>query len=183
MKALPLRIAEILSIRGFTAKVKLSDGTERALHLRRHMLGPMFEELLSNSAKFKAMRIEAGTLSWPTGQDLCPDVLLDTEVAQRGKSIDCKVAARWLEAMAVICQFDGITVYMYPKDHPPPHIHVKYAARTALVTIADGKVLEGDLPKNVQRKVRYWIELRQGELREAYFEAQQGKQPGPIPPP
>lgn len=183
MKAAQLRIAEVLSVRGFTAKVKLSDGTERALHLRQHMQGPMFEELLSNPTKFKAMKVEAGTLSWPTGQDLCPDVLLDTEVAQRGKSSDLRVATRWLKAMAAICEFDGITVYLYPKDHPPPHIHVKYADRTALVTIADGKVLEGDLPKNVQRRVRYWVELRQDELRDAYFEAQQGKQPGPIPPP
>lgn len=183
MKARQLRITEIISVRGFTAKVKLSDGTERALHLRRHLQGPMFEELLSNPAKFKAVTVEAGTLSWPTGQDLCPDVLLNTEVAQRGKVINCRVATRWFDAMASICKFEGITVYMYTEEHPPPHIHVKYADQSALVTIADGKVLEGDIPKNVQRRVRYWVKLRQSELRDAYFEAQQGKQPGPIPPP
>jgi len=78
-----LRIAEVLSVRGFTVRVKLTDGTERALHLWRRIHGPIFEELLQDSAKFRAVTVEAGTLSWPTGQDLCPDVLLNTEVARR----------------------------------------------------------------------------------------------------
>lgn len=141
-----LRIEKVLSVRGFTVKVRLTDGTERGLHLRPHMRGPMFEELLADPAKFKAVAVEAGTLSWPTGQDLCPDVLLDTDVARRGNEMARRVASRWTKAMAAVCRFDGISIYIYPHDHPPPHVHAKHVSHEAEVAIADGQIIEGSLP-------------------------------------
>jgi len=178
-----LRIEKVISVRGFTVKVRLTDGTERALHLRPHMTGPMFEELLTDSTKFRAVAVEAGTLSWPTGQDLCPDVLLNTDVARQGKAMARRVAARWTEAMAAICQFDGITVYVYPNDHPPPHIHAKHGSQEAEVAIADGRIIAGHLSPAVHRKVRNWLNLRRNEVNAVYVEARSGNQPGKVPPP
>ncbi|MEO8099531.1 MAG: hypothetical protein ABI811_17670 [Acidobacteriota bacterium] len=33
-----------------------------------------FDEIRNNDARFREMRVEGGTLVWPTGADLCPDV-------------------------------------------------------------------------------------------------------------
>ncbi len=49
--------------------------------------------------------------------------------------------------MPVLSRFYGITICMYflHKEHNPPHIHAIYGDDMAAITIADGKVLEGEL--------------------------------------
>jgi len=178
-----LRITKILTIRGFTVSVALTDGTERALRLRPHLNGPMFDELLEDPSKFRAVRVEAGTLSWPTGQDLCPDVLLNTEVAREGFELARRVAARWSQAMASICQFDGISIYLYPNDHPPPHVHAKHGDDEAEVAIANGRLIKGKLPKPIHRKVKAWLALRRNEVNAAHVLANSSRPPGKVPPP
>jgi len=39
-------------------------------------IDPVFSEIRSDQARFREMRVEAGTLVWPNGADLCPDVLI-----------------------------------------------------------------------------------------------------------
>jgi hypothetical protein len=50
------------------------------------------------------------------------------------------------------------------KHHNTPHIHAKYAEHEASVSIADGEVLAGQLPRKQLRLVQAWIELRRDEL-------------------
>ncbi|MBI3809853.1 MAG: DUF2442 domain-containing protein, partial [Nitrospirae bacterium] len=38
--------------------------------------GPVFEPIRNDPAFFQAVRVEAGTVVWPNGADLCPDVLI-----------------------------------------------------------------------------------------------------------
>lgn len=45
--------------------------------------------------------------------------------------------------MPIIASFFGIYVRMYFADHGPPHIHVEYQGHEALLTIADGAILQG----------------------------------------
>jgi len=50
--------------------------------------------------------------------------------------------------MPILSMFYGIVVYMYAYDnqrHHSPHFHAEYAEFTA--AIADGEILEGDLPR------------------------------------
>jgi hypothetical protein len=46
-----------------------------------------------------------------------------------------------------ISQFYGIAIYMYYRDHPPPHFHAIYGEFEALIDVASGAVIEGVLPR------------------------------------
>ena len=68
--------------------------------------------------------------------------------------------------MPVISRFYGLIIKMYfqQKEHQPPHIHVAYAEYSASIVIADGRVLEGDLPNKAISMVHEWINLHREEL-------------------
>ncbi len=58
--------------------------------------------------------------------------------------------------MPVISMFYGIIISLYfldNKHHHLPHIHAKYAEFEASVTIADGEILAGSLPRKQLRLV------------------------------
>jgi hypothetical protein len=38
--------------------------------------GPVFSEIRNDEMRFMEFRVEGGTLVWPNGADLCPDVLI-----------------------------------------------------------------------------------------------------------
>jgi len=40
------------------------------------MIGPVFEFLKGDPESFRMVRAEGGTVVWPNGADLCPDVLI-----------------------------------------------------------------------------------------------------------
>ena len=69
--------------------------------------------------------------------------------------------------MPVICMFYGLIVYMYfmdNKKHHLPHIHVAYQDEEAIISIPDGKLLEGNLPSNKLKLIEAWIEIHKEEL-------------------
>jgi shikimate kinase len=69
--------------------------------------------------------------------------------------------------MAIIAMFYGIIVSMYYLDnkrHHVPHIHVKYQGQDAVISIPDGKILEGDIKSNKMKLIQAWIEIHQDEL-------------------
>lgn len=53
--------------------------------------------------------------------------------------------------MPRIGEFYGIVIYMYWRDHNPPHFHAIYSGDEALVVIADGKGFAGSLPRTALR--------------------------------
>ncbi len=57
--------------------LRFSDGTEREVDLTPFLWGPAFEEIARDERLFQAVSVdpETGTLSWPNGADLDPDVL------------------------------------------------------------------------------------------------------------
>ena len=67
--------------------------------------------------------------------------------------------------MPTISIFFGVTVQMYWRDHPPPHIHVFYGGAEALIAIETGELLAGDLPRGALRMVRAWAAERKDLLR------------------
>ena len=69
--------------------------------------------------------------------------------------------------MPIISMFYGIIIRMYLLDnkyHNIPHVHAKYAEHEASISIADGEILAGELPRKQLRLVQAWIELRRDEL-------------------
>jgi hypothetical protein len=84
--------------------------------------------------------------------------------------------------MPIISVFFGIIIRMFYDDHNPPHIHVEYQGRKALLDFR-GNVLKGDLQSRTALKlVREWIDLRYEELLEDWDLAKQLKEIKPIDP-
>jgi hypothetical protein len=71
-----------------------------------------------------------------------------------------------------LSEFYGIVVYMYWRDHNPPHFHAIYGGDEALVVIADGSILRGSLPRTAARLVAEWLALHRDELMANWERAQ-----------
>ena len=87
--------------------------------------------------------------------------------------------------MPIISMFYGIIIRMYlldNKHHNIPHIHAKYAEYEASISIADGEVLAGQLPRKQLRLVQAWIELRRDELAADWELALSDEKPYKIDP-
>lgn len=74
--------------------------------------------------------------------------------------------------MPEISRFFGIIIYMYFKDHLPPHFHAEYGGQEAQFSIETGNVIVGDLPRKQLRLIQAWVELYRDELVLNYKESQ-----------
>lgn len=70
-------ITEVEVVAGRTVRLWFSDGSERVVDLSPLLWGPAFAEIAANEEIFSAVRVdpEIGTITWPNGADLDPDVL------------------------------------------------------------------------------------------------------------
>lgn len=170
-----LRIVSVHPLANYHVRVHLTDNSDRVLDLRPHLKGEFLKPLLDPEL-FRQVEVDHGTLSWPTGEDLDPDVLLSNDVALR-------VASRWIKAMPCICQFDGIKIYMYVEDHVPPHVHAEYSGDEALIRIIDGGIHKGAIRAAQLKSVQRWLDLRRDEVNAAWIKAASGQNPGKVPPP
>ncbi|MBI4289056.1 MAG: DUF4160 domain-containing protein [Chloroflexi bacterium] len=87
--------------------------------------------------------------------------------------------------MPVISSFYGIVILMFYLDNKKryrPHVHAQYGEFAAVISIDEGDVLEGDLPKSRMRLVQAWIEIHKDELMTNWRLAVKGQQIGKIDP-
>lgn len=84
--------------------------------------------------------------------------------------------------MPRLSAFHGIVIYLYIRDHGPPHVHAHHGSDRASFDIATGGVLAGTLGIRQARLVRRWIELHRSELDAAWALASRGEPPGTIEP-
>jgi hypothetical protein len=72
-----IRISAVEPLDGSVVRLSFTDGTQKVMDLRPLMRGPIFEPLLRDSTLFRAVRVDPalGTIMWPNGADLDPDVL------------------------------------------------------------------------------------------------------------
>jgi hypothetical protein len=70
-----VRVRSVTPLTGFRVLIAFENNTEREIDLEPYLHGPVFESIRSESALFRAMRIEGGTIAWPNGADIDPDVL------------------------------------------------------------------------------------------------------------
>ena len=80
--------------------------------------------------------------------------------------------------------FYGIIIRMYcsPKEHNPPHFHVYYQDKKAIIDIKSCELIEGSLPSKQLKIVLAWAELRKEELLADWKLSQNGELPFQIDP-
>jgi hypothetical protein len=68
--------------------LRFADGFERTIDLDPYLHGPVFGAIREDSAVFAAVKVdpEAGTIVWPNGADLAPDVLYEGRRSARMES-------------------------------------------------------------------------------------------------
>lgn len=71
-----LRISEARPLEGFRLKLTLTDGSVIERDVSRLLVGPVFDPVRKDPSFFRKVRAEDGTVVWPNGADLCPDVLI-----------------------------------------------------------------------------------------------------------
>lgn len=71
-----IRVIAVEPKGGLTVHLCFSDGTVRDIDLAPYLIGPVFEPL-HEPARFAEVAVdpELGTIVWPNGADICPDVL------------------------------------------------------------------------------------------------------------
>jgi len=84
--------------------------------------------------------------------------------------------------MPEISRFFGIVIAIYYKEHQPAHFHAKYENQTGVFSIADLKLIEGNLPKRVISLVLEWAFENRDELMENWELAMAKKPLHKIPP-
>jgi hypothetical protein len=66
--------------------------------------------------------------------------------------------------MPEISRFLGIIIYMYYKDHSPPHFHAEYNEYSITVEIETG-VVEGRFPKRALSAILEWLDIHKNDLK------------------
>ena len=68
------------------------------------------------------------------------------------------------------------------RHHNTSHLHAKYAEFDASISLFDGEVLAGEIPRKQLRLVQAWIELRRDERMADWSIAISGEAPYKIDP-
>jgi hypothetical protein len=71
-----VRIQRAKPLDGCRVELTLTDGSVVERDLRPLLAGPIFDDIRNDETRFRQLRVEAGTLVWPGGADLCPDVVI-----------------------------------------------------------------------------------------------------------
>ena len=73
-----IRISGVEPLGGFRVRLSLTDGSSRELNLAPFLNGPVFDAIRTDPAVFQAVHVdeELGTIVWPNGADIDPDVLI-----------------------------------------------------------------------------------------------------------
>jgi len=84
--------------------------------------------------------------------------------------------------MPEISRFFGIVIYIYFREHNPPHFHAVYGETEALIEIKTLRVLTGSLPPRALGLVTEWATMHQDELMKAWEQASSYQIPRKIEP-
>lgn len=68
-------VRDIAVLDGFTVRFTFTDDTIRTIDLDRYLHGPIFDPLRDDPHLFRAATVQDGTIAWPNGADLDPEVL------------------------------------------------------------------------------------------------------------
>ena len=84
--------------------------------------------------------------------------------------------------MPEVSRFLGIVIGIFFNDHNPPHFHATYGEHEAAVSIRDGVVLWGSLPRRALGHVEEWRQAHLAELEDNWTRARAKQLLRPIAP-
>ena len=72
-----VRVKHVEVLDDFRVNLTFTNGSKKIIDLEKFLWGPMFEPMRRDRELFRAVRVddEAGTIVWPNGADIDPDVL------------------------------------------------------------------------------------------------------------
>ncbi|MDE1977352.1 MAG: DUF4160 domain-containing protein [Elusimicrobia bacterium] len=73
--------------------------------------------------------------------------------------------------MPKISEFFGIAIYVYYREHQPPHLHAMYGGKELLLSIDTLSVMAGSLPPRAMGLVIEWAVQHQKELKQVWEQA------------
>ena len=71
-----VRIRSAEALDGYRVRLTLTNGDTVERDLTEIVWGPVFQPLLDDYARFRKVRVEAGTLAWAGNLDFDPDTLI-----------------------------------------------------------------------------------------------------------
>jgi len=71
-----LRIRDVMAGEGYLLRLTLTNGIIIERDVADLLTGPVFEIIRKDPLVFRQVNVEAGTVTWPNGADLDPDVLI-----------------------------------------------------------------------------------------------------------
>lgn len=77
-----IRVSTVQILGGHRLRLGFTDGSEGVVDVAPYLRGPIFEPLREDPDLFAAVEVddELGTIVWPNGADLDPDVLYEAAV-------------------------------------------------------------------------------------------------------
>lgn len=84
--------------------------------------------------------------------------------------------------MPEISRFFGIIIYVYFREHNPPHFHAVYGEEEILIELQNLKILKGYLSPRALGLVMEWAAMHQNELLHAWEQALNYQIPDKIEP-
>jgi hypothetical protein len=71
------RVRTVEILQGFLVQITFTDDSQREVDLEPYLHGPIFDAIRRDRDSFLAVRVDdrMGTLVWPNGADIDPDVL------------------------------------------------------------------------------------------------------------
>jgi len=122
--------------------------------------------------------LHSGAASLPLGGFLAPHVGIAFSLGesrptekQVREAILPLARKQWRPDLPKISEFFGIVIYVYWRDHGPPHFHAIYGDDEVLISIEGLSILEGKVSPRVMGLVVEWAALHQDELRQVWKQA------------
>lgn len=80
-------IIEAAAADGFRVRLRFEDGSTSIIDLRPFLRGPIFEPLVRDEQLFRKVAVDPdlGTIVWPNGADMDPDVLYELSRSASGR--------------------------------------------------------------------------------------------------
>jgi len=72
-----VRVRSVEPLNGFRVRLGFTDGSSKEIDLEPYLHGPVFEPIRKDPQIFREVSVDprAGTVAWPNGADIDPDVL------------------------------------------------------------------------------------------------------------
>lgn len=71
-----VRIVAVKPLGGFSVELELSSGEVVQRDLSLLLKGAVFDSIRADESRFRQVQAMEGTLVWPGGADLCPDMVI-----------------------------------------------------------------------------------------------------------